>query len=101
MRMSLDPLPLYLTLWISLVSTVSVVVLGTPLSWLLARKKFWGRNLIDAVLMQPLVIPPTVLGYYLLVLFGRRRPIGEFLEQQLGIQIAFTWRGAVIAAAVA
>lgn len=99
--MSLDPLPLYLTLWISLVSTAIVIVIGTPLSWLLARKRFWGRNLIDAVLMQPLVIPPTVLGYYLLVLFGRKRPIGEFFEQQLGLQIAFTWRGAVIAAAVA
>jgi molybdate transport system permease protein len=68
---------------------------------LLARKRFWGRNLIDALIMQPMVIPPTVLGYYLLVLLGRRSAIGQFLEQQLGLQIAFTWRGAVIAAAIA
>jgi molybdate transport system permease protein len=99
--MNFDPLPLYLTLRIALVSTLLVVVFGTPVSWLLARKRFWGRNLIDAIIMQPLVIPPTVLGYYLLVLIGRRSWLGKFLEDHFGFSIAFTWRGAVIASVVA
>ncbi len=99
--MSFDPLPLYLTVQISVCSAVVVVVLGTPLAWLLARKQFWGKHLVDAIVMQPMVIPPTVLGYYLLVLFGRRSMLGQFLEDYLGLQLVFTWRGAVVAAAVA
>ena len=99
--MSLDPLPLYLTVQISLCATVLVVLAGTPLAWLLARKDFWGKHLADALIMQPMVIPPTVLGYYLLVLLGRKSMLGEFIENYLGLQIVFTWRGAVIAATVA
>jgi molybdate transport system permease protein len=98
--MSFDPLPLYQTVGIALCATVVSVTLGTPLAWVLARKKFWGKHLADALVMQPMVIPPTVLGYYLLVLLGRASPVGRFLEN-LGIQLVFTWRGAVIAAAVA
>lgn len=78
-----------------------VDVLATPLAWLLARKHFWGKHLVDTVVMQPMVIPPTVLGYYLLVLLGRRSPVGEFLENYLGLTLVFSWQGAVIAAAVA
>src|SRR5437899_9231395 len=99
--MSWDPLPLYLTVQIALCATVLVVALGTPLAWLLARKNFWGKHLVDALVMQPLVIPPTVLGYYLLVLLGRGGPVGGFLEQKLGLVLVFSWRGAVLAAALA
>ena len=99
--MNLDLLPLYLTVQISTCAVVLVVILGTPLAWLLARKQFWGKHLVDALVMQPMVIPPTVLGYYLLVLLGRRTVIGEFLEHYLGLTLVFNWRGAVIAATVA
>ena len=93
--------PLLLTLKVSLFATLFSVTLGLWIAWLLARKQFRGKNLLDALLMQPLVIPPTVLGYYLLVLFGRHGPIGAVLEQTLGLTLVFTWRGAVLAATVA
>ena len=99
--MTLDPFPLYLTVQVSLCATVLVVLLGTPLAWTLARKQFWGKHLVDALVMQPMVIPPTVLGYYLLVLFGRNSWLGHFLEHYLGVQLVFNWKGAVIAATVA
>ena len=99
--MKLDPLPLYQTVQISLCATVLSVLVGTPLAWLLARKQFWGKHFVDALAMQPLVIPPTVLGYYLLVLLGRGSPLGSFFENYLGLQLVFTWRGAVLAATVA
>lgn len=92
--------PVVLTLRISLTATVLSVGLGLGLAWLLSRRKFWGKSLLDALLMQPLVIPPTVLGYYLLVVFGRNAPIGRFLEDWLGLELVFTWRGAVLAAVV-
>ena len=93
--------PLALTLQISLWATALVLLFGTPLAWILARKQFPGKHLVDALVMQPLVIPPTVLGYYLLVLLGRGSPVGTFLEQTLGIVLVFSVPGAVIAAAVA
>lgn len=99
--MNLDLLPIYLTVQVSLCATVLVVLVGTPLAWTLARKQFWGKHLVDALVMQPMVIPPTVLGYYLLVLLGRGSWLGWFLENYVGLQLVFTWRGAVIAATVA
>ncbi|GMU45051.1 MAG: molybdate ABC transporter permease subunit [Xanthomonadales bacterium] len=76
------------------------LALGAGLGWLLARRRFPGRELLDTLLTLPLVLPPTVLGYYLLVLFGRRGWLGGWLQEQLGIQLIFTWQGAVIAASV-
>jgi molybdate transport system permease protein len=99
--MSFDPLPLYQTIGIALCAMAVSVALGTPLAWVLARREFWAKHLVDALVMQPMVIPPTVLGYYLLVLLGRGSPLGGFLEDHLGMQLVFTWRGAVVAAAVA
>lgn len=98
---TLDLFPLYLTFKVALVSTLLVFGVGLIIAYLLAKKDFGGKNLIDALIMQPLVIPPTVLGYYLLVVFGRFGPLGQFFEETFGIQIAFTWKGAVIAASVA
>ncbi|MCH8074971.1 MAG: molybdate ABC transporter permease subunit [SAR324 cluster bacterium] len=93
-----DWFPIYLTLKVSLTATSLTVVIGLGIAWVLAKKRFWGKNLLDALLMQPLVIPPTVLGYYLLVTFGRGAWLGRFLEENLGLTLIFTWRGAVLAA---
>ena len=93
--------PVWLTLRVSLVATALAVAIGLGVAWFLAKNQFRGKNLVDALIMQPLVIPPTVLGYYLLVLVGRQGPLGRFLEESFGITLVFTWRGAVLAALVA
>ncbi len=74
--------------------------LGIATAWLLARRNFWGKSLLDALVHVPLVVPPVVVGYVLLVLLGRRGPVGAWLYENFDITIAFTWRGAVIASAV-
>ena len=94
--------------WIALSLTLKVagwatalnLVFGVSIGFLLARKRFPGRDLLDALLTLPLVMPPTVLGYYLLVLLGRRGPIGGWLQETFGINLIFTWQGAVIAATI-
>jgi molybdate transport system permease protein len=73
---------------------------GVLLGWLLARRQFRGKILLDGLCHLPLVLPPVVTGYLLLLLFGRRGIVGGFLERVLGIQVAFTWKGAVLASAV-
>ncbi|HSE99132.1 MAG TPA: molybdate ABC transporter permease subunit, partial [Blastocatellia bacterium] len=80
--------------------TLIVVVTGTAMGWLLARKHFWGRELLDSVITLPLVLPPTVLGYYLLVLLGRSSPAGRAIEAVTGQPLVFTWQAAVVAASV-
>lgn len=97
----MDLFPLYLTFKVSVVATCFSVTIGLFLAWLMAKHDFFGKGLLDAIVMQPLVIPPTVLGYYLLVLLGRSSFLGRFLEDDLGINLVFTWRGAVVAAVVA
>jgi molybdate transport system permease protein len=92
--------PLMLTLKVAGWATVLATLAGILLAYLMARVKFVGRELLDAAMTLPMVMPPTVLGYYLLVLLGRRGPIGHWLEAQFGISLVFTWQGAVIAAAV-
>jgi len=94
-----DLFPLWLSLGVSLTATAFTLVLGVPIAWALARRRFPGRNFLEAFVVLPLVLPPTVLGYYLLVLVGRRGPVGAALAT-LGIEIAFTWRAAVLAAVV-
>lgn len=91
---------LALSLKVSLLATAIDLVLGVAVGWLLARKRFPGRDLLDSMLTLPMVMPPTVLGYYLLVLLGRRGAIGAWLQDSFGINLIFTWQGAVIAAAV-
>ena len=97
---NIDWFPLLLSLRVALLSTLFVVLVGTWLGWLLARKRFAGREVLDALVTLPLVLPPTVLGYYLLVLFGRNAAAGRLIEWVTGEPLAFTWRGAVVAAAV-
>lgn len=95
----IDLFPLWLSLRVAAASTVFVVVAGIALAWLLARKRFFGREALDALVTLPLVMPPTVLGYYLLVLLGRAGLVGRVFESLTGLQLVFTWRGAVVAAA--
>ncbi len=90
--------PLYLTVKVSLAATLLVAATGLCLALLLARRDFPGKYVLDVLIMQPLVIPPTVLGYYLLTVLGHSSPIGAFLENHLGMEIVFTWKGAVVAA---
>jgi molybdate transport system permease protein len=96
----IDWFPLMLSLRVALIATALVVVIGVALGWLLARRRFFGRELLDAAVTLPLVLPPTVLGYYLLVLLGRESLIGRTLESALGLQLVFTWQGAVVAATI-
>ena len=81
-------------------ATALNLVLGIGVGYLLARTRFVGRDLLDTLLTLPMVMPPTVLGYYLLVLLGRNGPIGGWLQNTFGINLIFTWQGAVIAAMV-
>lgn len=96
----MDWFPLTLSLRVALIATAFVVIFGVALGWLLARRRFFGRELLDAAVTLPLVLPPTVLGYYLLVLLGRRSPIGQAIEAITGQSLVFTWEGAVVAAAI-
>ena len=89
-----------LSLKVALWATAIDLVLGVAVGYALARLRFPGRELVDSILLLPMVLPPTVLGYYLLVVVGRRGWIGAWLENTLGIHLIFTWQGAVIAAAV-
>jgi molybdate transport system permease protein len=94
--------------WIALLLTLKVagcatalnLILGVGAGFAVARTRFVGRDLIDAVFTLPLVMPPTVLGYYLLVLIGTRGPLGSWLLENFGIRLIFTWEGAVLAATV-
>ena len=91
---------LALSLKVALWATAIGGVLGVAIGWLLARTRFVGRDVIDSLLLLPMVLPPTVLGYYLLVVVGRRGAVGGWLESTFGIHLVFTWQGAVIAAAL-
>lgn len=81
-------------------ATAINLVLGVGVGYLLARVRFPGRNLLDTLLTLPMVMPPTVLGYYLLVLIGRRSTFGSWLHDTFGINLIFSWQGAVLAASV-
>lgn len=91
---------LALSLKIALWATAINLVLGVSIGYVLARKAVWGKELIDTILTLPMVMPPTVLGYYLLVLIGKNGFIGQWLERYLGINLIFTWQGAVVAATI-
>jgi molybdate transport system permease protein len=93
--------PLWLSLRVAAAATALVVALGTPLALVLARGRFSGKGLLSGVAVLPLVLPPTVLGYYLLQLLGRRGWLGLWLERAWGVTIVFHWSGAVVASAVA
>lgn len=89
-----------LSLRVALWSTALCLLPGIGFGWLLARRRFPGKALLDALLHLPLVLPPVVVGYLLLLALGRSGPVGRWLYDTLGVQLAFTWQGAVLAAAV-
>ena len=91
---------LWLSLQVATWATLACLVLGTGVGFALARWRFPGRDLIDTLLTLPMVMPPTVLGYYLLVLLGRKGWLGGWLHDSFGIHLIFTLTGAVIAATV-
>ena len=92
--------PLMLTLKVSALATALATAPAVLLARLAGVRNFPGRDFADAVLTLPMVLPPTVLGYYIIVLLGRRGVIGGYLWDHFGISIMFTWQGAVVAAAV-
>lgn len=91
---------LKLSLQIASIATLMIVAVGVSLAYLLAMKKFWGKEVLDIVLTLPLVLPPTVTGYYLIVLFGRNGLIGKPLYETTGWSVMFTWQAAVLASFV-
>ncbi len=98
---SADFAPLWLSLRVASLATLLIATLGVPLALLLARGRFAGKGLLAGVLTLPLVLPPTVLGFYLLQILGRRAWLGLWLEQTFGVTLVFHWSGIVIASAVA
>jgi molybdate transport system permease protein len=92
--------PLALTLKVAIIATLLALLSGGLGGFLLARYRFPGRELVDALGTLPLVMPPTVLGYYLIVLIGRRGWLGGWLSDTFGINLMFTWQGAVLASAI-
>jgi molybdate transport system permease protein len=95
--MSIDWFPLWLSLKVAACATGISLILGIFLAWLLANKRFAGKDLLDALTTLPLALPPTVLGYYLLIVIGRSSWIGRAWEHVTGAPLTFTWRAAVIA----
>jgi molybdate transport system permease protein len=89
-----------LSLRIAVVATLVSLPFGIAVALLLARKEFWGKSLVDAVIHLPLVLPPVVTGYLLLITLGRKAPVGAFLDQHFGIVFSFRWTGAVISCGV-
>jgi len=89
-----------LSLRVAAVSTVVALPFGIAIATLLARKDFWGKSLVDAVVLLPLVLPPVVTGYLLLITFGRRAPVGAFLADHFGIVFSFRWTGAALACGI-
>lgn len=91
---------LALTLKIAAWATLLNLLLGVGIGYAMSRWRFPGRDLLDAALTLPMVMPPTVLGYYLLVVIGTHSPLGSWLLQTFGLRLIFTWQGAVVAATV-
>ncbi|HUZ33232.1 MAG TPA: molybdate ABC transporter permease subunit [Xanthobacteraceae bacterium] len=89
-----------LSLRVSIVATLVALPFGITIGWLLARKDFWGKIIVDGIVYLPLVLPPVVTGYLLLISFGRRGPIGAFLADYLGIVFSFRWTGAALSCGI-
>jgi molybdate transport system permease protein len=89
-----------LSLRVASVATLVATPLGIAVAWLLARRQFWGKWLVDALIHLPLVLPPVVTGYVLLLTFGRRGLVGNWLAEHLGVVFAFRWTGAALACGV-
>lgn len=91
---------LRISLQVAALATALCIAYGLPLAWVLARKRFPGRGLLEAAVTLPLVLPPTVVGYYLLRSLGQGSAFGRFLADDLGVNLVFTWQGAAIAVSI-
>ena len=91
---------LLLSLKVAFWSVAASLPFAVALAWILSRLSFPGKSLLDAVVHLPLVLPPVVVGYFLLLTFGRRGPVGAFLDEYLGVTLVFRWTGAALACAV-
>src|SRR5258706_9642380 len=89
-----------LSVRVAVIATLVATPFGIALAWLLARRDFWGKAVVDAAIHLPLVLPPVVTGYLLLLTFGRRGLVGAWLADHLGIVFAFRWTGAALACGV-
>lgn len=89
-----------LSLVVATTAMLASLPFGVAVAWLLARRNFWGKSILDALVHLPLILPPVVTGYLLLVWFGRRGPVGQLLYDWFGIVLSFRWTGAVLACAV-
>lgn len=98
--MAIDWSPLWLSLRIAALSTALALVVGLAAAHLLAQRQFRGKEILDSLVTLPLVLPPTVLGYYLLIVLGRESALGRFYEALTGAPLVFTWQAAVVAAFV-
>jgi molybdate transport system permease protein len=96
----MDLFPLWLSLRVAALSTALALASGLWIAYLLANRQFRGKDLVDAAVTLPLVLPPTVLGYYLLVLLGRNSTFGKIWEAIFGDPLVFTWKAAVVAAVI-
>src|SRR5580704_16914012 len=94
----MDWFPLWLSLRVAAISTAMALAIGLWLAWILANRAFRGKEVLDAAVTLPLVLPPTVLGYYLLVLLGRNSPVGQLYQWLFGAPLVFSWQAAVVAA---
>jgi molybdate transport system permease protein len=90
----------HLTLRIASVAMLVSLPFGILVGWLLARGKFWGKSILNGLIHLPLILPPVVTGFILLLLFGRRGPVGAFLAEYLGVVLSFRWTGAALACGV-
>lgn len=95
---AIDWFPLWLSLRVAVVSTTLALAAGLWIAYILANREFRGKEALDAAVTLPLVLPPTVLGYYLLVFIGRASPVGKLWETVFGSPLVFTWKAAVVAA---
>ena len=95
----IDWFPFWLSLRVASIATALSLVVGLALAYLLARYQFRGREVLDSIITLPIVLPPTVLGYYLLVMLGRSSALGRAFETVFGFPLVFTWQAAVVAAA--
>ncbi|MGE5569968.1 MAG: molybdate ABC transporter permease subunit [Rhodospirillales bacterium] len=96
--MQIDWFPLWLSLRVAGIATLLSLLVGLWLAYLLANRKFRGKEVLNSSVALPLVLPPTVLGYYLLVLLGRESPLGRLYDWVFGSPLVFTWQAAVVAA---
>ena len=91
---------IYLSLKIATIAILFVLPVAIFIAWILSRKQFWGKQLLNGIVHLPLVLPPVVIGYLLLIVMAKRGAIGQYLWEWFGFSFSFSWRGAVLASAV-